>query len=78
MASAPATIDCTYEVEGGWRALRDALQRIRMEAEDAVREGRGQVILDDRGVSESAGTRADDPGDRCGAQPSGRGGAPQL
>ena len=45
------TIDCTYEVEGGWRALRDTVQRIRMEAEDAVREGRGQVILDDRGVS---------------------------
>ena len=47
------TIDCTYEVEGGSRALRDALQRIRMEAEDAVREGRGQVILDDRGTSPS-------------------------
>ena len=47
------TIDCTYEVEGGWRALRDALQRIRLEAEDAVREGRGQVILDDRGASPS-------------------------
>ena len=47
------TVDCTYEAEGGWRALRDALQRIRMEAEDAVREGRGQVILDDRTVSET-------------------------
>jgi glutamate synthase (NADPH/NADH) large chain len=47
------TIDCTFPVEGGWQALRDALHRIRMEAEDAVREGRGQVILDDRGVSET-------------------------
>ncbi|MEZ5932335.1 MAG: glutamate synthase large subunit [Alphaproteobacteria bacterium] len=47
------TVDCTYDAEGGWRALRDALQRIRMEAEDAVREGRGQVILDDRAVSET-------------------------
>jgi len=47
------TVDCTYEAEDGWRALREALQRIRMEAEDAVREGRGQVILDDRAVSET-------------------------
>jgi glutamate synthase (NADPH/NADH) large chain len=46
-------IDCTYEVERGAAGLRDALGRIRTEAEDAVREGRGQIILDDQAVSET-------------------------
>ncbi len=44
-------IDCTFETDAGPTALRDALARIRAEAEDAVREGRGQIILDDRAVS---------------------------
>jgi glutamate synthase (NADPH/NADH) large chain len=44
-------IDCTFDVDAGPGGLREALARIRAEAEDAVREGRGQVILDDRNVS---------------------------
>ena len=46
------TIDCTFEVEGGPRALRDALQRVRSEAEDHVRGGCEQIVLSDLEVSD--------------------------
>lgn len=44
-------IDCTFDVHGGPNALRDAIDRIRNEAEDAVREGRGHLFLSDEHVT---------------------------
>ncbi len=41
-----AVIDCCFDVEGG--SLRDALNRIRSEAEDAVRSGAGHIVLTDQ------------------------------
>ncbi len=41
-------IDCTFPVDGGATALRDGLQRIRAEAEDAVRSGGGHIVLTDQ------------------------------
>ena len=41
-------IDCTFEATG--ETLRGALNRIRDEAEDAVRRGRAHIILSDAGV----------------------------
>ena len=43
-------IDCTFAVDGGEHALKDALDRIRQEAEDAVRAGRGHLFLTDEQV----------------------------
>ncbi|MEM6407326.1 MAG: glutamate synthase large subunit [Pseudomonadota bacterium] len=40
------TIDCTFPVDGG--NLREALNRIRNEAEDAVRSGAGHIVLTDQ------------------------------
>ena len=47
------TIDCTFEVDTDPGALREALARIRIQAEDAVREGYEQIVLSDQGVSET-------------------------
>ncbi len=44
-------IDCTFDANGGAGALREALNRIRREAEDAVREGRGHLFLTDENIS---------------------------
>ncbi|ROU03010.1 glutamate synthase large subunit [Histidinibacterium lentulum] len=41
------TIDCTFAADGAEGALRDGLDRIRAEAEDAVRSGAGHIILTD-------------------------------
>ena len=41
------TVDCTFE-RGDENGLRTALDRIRAEAEDAVRSGSGHLILSDR------------------------------
>ncbi len=46
-----AEIDATFPVDGGPDALRDALRRIRQEAEDAVRGGANHVILTDERMS---------------------------
>jgi glutamate synthase (NADPH/NADH) large chain len=46
-------IDCTFPVDGAADALRDGLERIRAEAEDAVRSGAGHIILTDQGQDES-------------------------
>jgi len=47
--NAPMTrIDCTFPAGGGQNALRDALVRIRAEAEDAVRSGAGHLVLTDQ------------------------------
>ncbi len=46
--NAPVTeIDCSYQP--GADALRDGLERIRSEAEDAVRSGTGHIVLSDQG-----------------------------
>ena len=46
-----STIDCTFDAKAGPGALRQALDRIRTEAEEAVRSGRGQLFLTDEQVS---------------------------
>jgi len=46
------TIDCTFDAGAGSGALREALSRIRMEAEDAVRGGCEQIVLSDMETSE--------------------------
>ena len=43
-------IDCTFELGKGEGALREAIERIQAEAEDAVREGAVHVILSDRSM----------------------------
>ncbi|WIV50712.1 glutamate synthase large subunit [Marivivens sp. LCG002] len=40
-------IDCTFAAGGDQEALRNALTRVREEAEDAVRSGAGHIILTD-------------------------------
>ncbi|OQW44901.1 MAG: glutamate synthase subunit alpha [Proteobacteria bacterium SG_bin6] len=42
-----AEIDCTFAAGAGPEALRAAIQRIRQEAEQAVRAGRGELFLTD-------------------------------
>jgi len=44
---AVTVIDCTFPVDGGTEALRDGLERIRAEAEDAVRSGALHLVLTD-------------------------------
>ncbi|PAX07993.1 glutamate synthase large subunit [Sphingomonas lenta] len=51
-ARSAAVIDCTFPVGGGPEQLRAAIQRIRHEAEQAVREGRSELFLTDENVSE--------------------------
>ncbi|QGY00070.1 glutamate synthase large subunit [Roseovarius faecimaris] len=46
-----ARIDCTFAPGKG--ALQAGLERIRAEAEDAVRSGAGHLVLSDEGVSDS-------------------------
>ncbi|MDO6727142.1 glutamate synthase large subunit [Cognatishimia sp. 1_MG-2023] len=41
-------IDCTFPVDAKAGALRDNLERIRAEAEDAVRSGAGHIVLSDK------------------------------
>ena len=55
------TIDCTFEAGAG--ALRRALERIRAEAEDAVRSGAGCPCPDGSASGDRQGADADDPGD---------------
>ena len=43
-----ATIDCTFPAGGDSGALRNALNRVRDEAEDAVRSGAGHIVLTDK------------------------------
>ncbi|MGR3272883.1 glutamate synthase large subunit [Thalassococcus profundi] len=45
-------IDCTFPVGAGKDALRQGLERIRAEAEDAVRSGAGHLTLTDQHQSE--------------------------
>ena len=47
MGDTAGEIDCTFDRDGGETALRDAIRRIRQEAEEAVRRGCTHVILSD-------------------------------
>jgi glutamate synthase (NADPH/NADH) large chain len=42
-----AEIDCTFAADAGEGALQEGLERIRAEAEDAVRSGAGHLVLSD-------------------------------
>ncbi|MGQ9366608.1 glutamate synthase large subunit [Azospirillum sp. ST 5-10] len=53
MGETAAEIDATFPVDGGPDALRDALRRIRQEAEDAVRGGAEHVILTDERMGQA-------------------------
>ncbi|MCW0180590.1 MAG: glutamate synthase large subunit [Zavarzinia sp.] len=53
MGDSVAEIDCTFPADGGTDALRNAVARIRQEAEDAVRQGYGHLILTDEKISDS-------------------------
>jgi glutamate synthase (NADPH/NADH) large chain len=46
-----AVIDCTFDINGGPDALRDAIARVRKEAEIAVLSGKSQLFLTDEGQS---------------------------
>ena len=47
MGATAAEIDCSFDPQAGEGALRDAIARIRTEAENAVREGCTHLILSD-------------------------------
>ena len=49
---AQATIDCTYPKDDSPDALRQAIARIRREAEQAVREGKSELFLTDEHVDD--------------------------
>src|SRR5215470_14042603 len=53
MGATAVDIDCTFDPKGGDNAMRDAIGRIRREAEDAVRGGAVHVILSDDRLSAS-------------------------
>ncbi|MDP4033889.1 MAG: glutamate synthase large subunit, partial [Pseudorhodobacter sp.] len=48
-----ALIDCTFAADGSADDLRLGLERIRAEAEDAVRSGAGHLVLSDQNQGES-------------------------
>ncbi|MES2753251.1 MAG: glutamate synthase large subunit [Pseudomonadota bacterium] len=50
--AASAQIDCTFAVGGGPDDLRAAIQRIRAEAEQAVRAGKSELFLTDEAAGE--------------------------
>ena len=52
IGSNAAVIDCTFNVSDGENALREAMDRVRTEAEDAVRGGAVHLILSDMEISE--------------------------
>ena len=52
MGDSAAGIDCGFAADGDENALRDAIARIRREAEDAVRGGSVHLILDDSHIGE--------------------------
>ena len=47
MGASACVVDCTFPADSGEQGLRDALNRIRREAEDGVRAGCAHVILTD-------------------------------
>ncbi len=53
MGEAAAEIDCTFDPKSGEHALRDALTRVRREAEEAVRAGCTHLILSDKAIGDN-------------------------
>jgi glutamate synthase (NADPH) large chain len=51
MGATAKEIDCTFDPAAGDIGLRDALRRIRQEAEDGVRGGAEHIILTDEAIS---------------------------
>jgi glutamate synthase (NADPH/NADH) large chain len=51
MGQSAAEIDCTFDVTGNDNALREAIQLVRRQAEDAVRGGATHLVLSDEHVS---------------------------
>jgi glutamate synthase (NADPH/NADH) large chain len=51
MGETVAAIDCTFDPKGGEGALSEAIERVRKEAEHAVRAGCEHVILSDEATS---------------------------
>jgi glutamate synthase (NADPH/NADH) large chain len=51
MKDTAAIVDCTFAVDGGENALRDAITAIQRDAEDAIRGGCTHVILTDEAAS---------------------------
>ena len=51
MGDSAHTIDCTFPADGDDGAMRDALHRVREEAEDAVRSGAVHLILTDENLA---------------------------
>jgi glutamate synthase (NADPH/NADH) large chain len=49
---AVADIDCTFATGGDASTLREAIARVRKEAEDAVRAGRSELFLTDQAIGE--------------------------
>lgn len=49
---AVADIDCTFAAGGDASTLREAIARVRREAEDAVRAGRSELFLSDQNIGE--------------------------
>ena len=47
-----ATIDCTFAVGSGADGLREAIARVRTQAEQAIREGRSELFLTDEDIRE--------------------------
>ena len=53
MGKGAVHVDCTFGRQEGERALRDAIERIKREAEDAVRQGYSHIILSDEEISQT-------------------------
>jgi len=53
MGETAVTIDCTFRPADGEHALRDALRRVREEAELAVRSGALHLVLSDQNVDDA-------------------------
>jgi glutamate synthase (NADPH/NADH) large chain len=52
MGDSAIVVDCTFPVGDGEAGLRQAIQRVRLQAEDGVREGCTHVILSDQAQGE--------------------------
>jgi glutamate synthase (NADPH/NADH) large chain len=50
MGDTCAEIDCSFDPQAGEHALKEALNRVRKEAEDAVRSGCTHMVLSDKAV----------------------------
>jgi glutamate synthase (NADPH/NADH) large chain len=51
MGETAAEIDCTFDPEGGANALKEALDRVRHDAEEMVRSGCTHLVLSDKDVA---------------------------